>query len=42
MLNYKMENFYVKVKNKNTKIEPKNSYDKLTVVFLAFWIKVNV
>ena len=40
MFNWVIEDFYIKVNNKNIKIEPKNSFDKLTYVSLAFWIMV--
>ena len=33
-----MEDFYIKINGKNIKIVPKNSYDKLTAVSLAFWV----
>nr|YP_010714090.1 hypothetical protein P2X57_mgp12 [Fuscoporia gilva]WDD39653.1 hypothetical protein [Fuscoporia gilva] len=36
--NWIIEDFYIKVNNNNIKIVPKNSFDKLTAVSLAFWI----
>ena len=39
MFNWVIEDFYIKVNNKNIKIVPKNSFDKLTSVSLAFWLK---
>ena len=34
----RVEDFYIKINGKNIKIVPKNSYDKLTAVSLAFWV----
>lgn len=36
--NWVIEDFYVKINNKNIKIIPKNSYERLTAVSLAYWI----
>ena len=38
MFNWVYTNFYIKIDNKNIKIIPKNSYDDLTSVSLAYWI----
>nr|YP_010691066.1 LAGLIDADG endonuclease [Phellinus igniarius]WBU93167.1 LAGLIDADG endonuclease [Phellinus igniarius] len=38
VLDWFIEDYYIKVNNKNIKIVPKNSFDKLTSVSLAFWI----
>lgn len=38
IFNWVIEDFYVKQNNKNIKIIPKNSYEKLTPISLAFWI----
>lgn len=38
IFNWVYEEFYVKINNKNIKIVPKNSFDRLTAVSLAFWI----
>ena len=38
MFNWIIEDFYIKVNNKNIKIVPKNSFDKLSAISLAFWI----
>lgn len=38
MFNWVIEDFHIKVNNNNIKIVPKNSFDKLTTVSLAFWI----
>jgi hypothetical protein len=38
IFNWVMEDFYVKIQNKNIKIVPKDAYQKLTKVSLAYWI----
>jgi len=38
IFNWVYEEFYVKFNNRNIKIVPKNSFDRLTAVSLAFWI----
>ena len=40
MSNWLIEDFYIKVNNKNIKFVPKNSFDNLTAVSLAYWIMV--
>lgn len=38
IFNWTMEDFYVKVENKNIKFVPANANENLTAVSLAYWI----
>jgi hypothetical protein len=41
LFNSIIEDFYIKISDKNIKIVPKNAYQKLTPVSLAFWVMNN-